>query len=144
MKTTDTTRRRAPLSSYLKAAGLASACAAVVGGSASLFYNENRLLAFVIFAACTAGTFFGLGWVLFVSEYTAEEDPHTEDNVERRWYERATSGAFGDVITTGGIGLFLMSVTRIQVSGVTVITLLLILAMISAFVRYRVARWRDS
>lgn len=102
------------------------------------------MLAFVIFAACTAGTFFALGWVLFVSRYTVAEDPHAEDNVERRWYDRATSGAFGDLITTGGIALFLISVTRIEVSGATVLTLLLILALISVLVRYQVAKRRDA
>ena len=102
------------------------------------------MLGFVIFAACTVGTFFALGWVLFVSKYTVEEDPHAEDNIERRWYDKATSGAFQDILTTGGIALVVLSITRVEISGVSVLLLLLILSMISVAVRFWAARRRDS
>lgn len=143
MATTTDTTRKAPLSAYLLSGFLALVLAAGAGAIASVFYEENRLLAFIIFAGCTAGTFYALGWVLFVSKYTVKSDPHAEDNVEGRWYDTATSGAFGDLITTAGIALILISLTRIEVSGFTVLLLLLILAVVSVLVRYNVAKRRD-
>lgn len=143
-----TTRTRtggkAPLSAYVLSVLMALVLASIVGAIASMFYNENRVLGFVIFAACTAGTFFALGWVLFVSTYTVAEDPHAEDNIEHRWYDKATSGAFHDILTTCGVALVVLTITRIDVSGVSVLLLLLILAMISCAVRFWAAKRRDS
>ncbi|MBD2762522.1 MULTISPECIES: hypothetical protein [unclassified Candidatus Sulfotelmatobacter] len=135
---------KAPLSAYVLSVLMALVLASLVGAIASVFYDENRVLGFVIFAACSVGTFFVLGWVLFVSTYTVAEDPHAEDNIEHRWYDRATSGAFHDILTTAGIALVVVTITRIEVSGVSVLLLLLILAMISCAVRFWAARRRDS
>lgn len=143
METTHRTTGKAPLSAYVMSALLALVLASVVGAIASVFYDENRWLAFVIFAVCTAGTFFALGWVLFVSKYTVESDEHAEDNIEHRWYEKATSGAFHDIITTAGIAVFVLSITRLEVSGVTVLMLILVLAVVSFAVRFWVAKRRD-
>ena len=70
--TTTRTTGKAPLSAYVLAVVTSLVLASIVGAVASVFYDENRLLGFVIFAACTAGTFFALGWVVFVSKYTVE------------------------------------------------------------------------
>ncbi|PZP23561.1 MAG: hypothetical protein DI613_17625 [Kocuria rhizophila] len=144
MATTTRTTGKAPLSAYVLSVLTALVLASIVGAIASMFYDENRLLGFVIFAACTAGTFFALGWVLFVSKYTVESDEHAEDNIERRWYDKATSGAFHDIITTVGIALFVLAITRLEVSGMVVLTLILVLAVVSFAVRFWVARRRDS
>lgn len=138
------TTGKAPLSAYVLSVLMALVLASIVGAVASVFYSENRVLGFVIFAACTVGTFFALGWVLFVSQYTVVEDPHAEDNIEHRWYDKATSGAFHDILTTGGIALVVLSITRVEISGVSVLLVLLILAMISVAVRFWAARRRDS
>ncbi|MEX5273159.1 hypothetical protein RF638_04305 [Kocuria sp. CPCC 205235] len=144
MATTTRTTGKAPLSAYVLSIVMALVLASIVGAIASVFYDENRLLGFVIFSACTAGTFFALGWVLFVSKYTVEEDAHAEDNIEHRWYDKATSGAFHDIITTAGIALFALSVTRLEVSGTAVLILLLTLAMASFGLRFWAAKRRDS
>ncbi|WP_143469951.1 hypothetical protein [Kocuria sp. WRN011] len=144
MATTTRTAGKAPLSAYVLSIVMALVLASIVGAIASVFYDENRLLGFVIFSACTAGTFFALGWVLFVSKYTVEEDAHAEDNIEHRWYDKATSGAFHDIITTAGIALFALAITRLEVSGMVVLTLILVLAVVSFAVRFWVARRRDS
>lgn len=144
MATTTRTTGKAPLSAYVLAVVTSLVLASIVGAVASVFYDENRLLGFVIFAACTAGTFFALGWVVFVSKYTVEPDAHAEDNIESKWYAKATSGAFHDVITTAGIALVVLSISRLEVSGDTVLLLILILAMVSFAVRFWAAKRRDS
>lgn len=53
-------------------------------------------------------------------------------------------GAFHDVITTAGIALVVLSISRLEVSGDTVLLLILILAMVSFTVRFWVAKRRDS
>lgn len=133
---------RAPAGAYARMLATALIGAAAVGGIASLTRPENPWLAFAVFAACTMAPMAMLGWFVFVSRYTVTEEPHAEEGVEHRWYEQATSGAFHDIITMGGIALLVLSVSRLEVTGPTVLLWMLILAAADVAVRYQVLKHR--
>ena len=116
--------------------------AAAVGGIAALARPEDPWLAFAVFAGCTLAPMVMLGWFVFVSRYTVQEEPHGEDGVEHRWYEQAAYGAFHDIITMAGIGLLVLSVTQLEVSGSTVLLWVLVLAAMDVAVRYQVLKRR--
>lgn len=141
---TPTTRAtgRAPAGAYARMLAPALFGAAAVGGIASLSRPENPWLAFAVFAACTLAPMAMLGWFVFVSRYTVTGEPHAEDGVEHRWYEQATSGAFHDIITMGGIALLVLSVSRFDVTGSAVLLWVLILAAADVVVRYQVLKRR--
>ena len=62
--------------------------------------------------------------------------------MEHRWYEQAAYGAFHDIITMGGIALLALSVSRLEVTGSTVLLWMLILASADVVVRYQVLKHR--
>ncbi|RLZ03054.1 hypothetical protein CWC38_07730 [Kocuria tytonicola] len=136
------TTGRAPAGAYALMLAMALVGAAAVGGVASLARPENPWLAFAVFAGCTLAPMAMLGWFVFVSRYTVQEEPHAEDGVEHRWYEQATSGAFHDIITLGGIALLVLSVSQLEVSGSTVLLWVLILAVADVAVRDQVLKRR--
>ena len=64
---------------------------------------------------------------------------HVEDDVEQVWMQRATSGAFLDVVTVLGLATAVVSVTRLgDVSPSLLLLLVLGGAMADAGVRYAV------
>ena len=133
---------RAPVGAYLRMLATALFGAAAVGGIASLTRPGDPWLAFAVFAGCTLAPIAMLGWFVFVSRYTMTVEPHAEDGVEHRWYEQAVSGAFHDLITMGGIALLVLSASRLDVTGSTVLLWILILAALDVVVRYQVLKRR--
>ena len=133
---------RAPVGAYLRMLATALFGAAAVGGIAALTRPEDPWLAFAVFAGCTLAPIAMFGWFVFVSRYTVTVEPHAEDGVEHRWYEQAVSGAFHDLITMGGIALLVLSASRLDVTGSTVLLWILILAALDVVVRYQVLKRR--
>lgn len=126
-----TTRRIAALAVAALVTGL-------VGGAAAAFADDgSRLLAALVFGACTAPVGVALGWALLVAPVEDPAPPHAEDDVERLWMQRATSAAFLDVLVVLGLGLTVMSVVGLDdTSPQLVLTLVLVGAMLDAGVRY--------
>lgn len=143
--TTRTERRmKAPPSTYVAMLITGALAAAALGGAAALFYDENRLMVFTVFAVCTAGPMFALSWFVFVSRYTVKSDPHAEDNVEGQWYDKATLGAFHDFLIVAGLGCVVLALTRFEIAGSTLLVLLLVFVMADAAIRYAVLNRRGA
>lgn len=142
METRDRTTRGAPVGAYARMVVTALLGAAAIGGLASLTRPESPWAAFSVFATCMLAPMAMLGWFVFVSRYIVTTEPHAEEGVEHRWYERATSGAFHDIITMAGIAVLVMSIARFEVAGSTVLLWLLILAALDVVVRYQVLKRR--
>lgn len=84
-----------------------------------------------------------LGWFVFVSRYAVTVEPHAEDGVEHRWYEQTAYGAFHDILTMGGVALLVLSsMSRVEVTGPTVLLWVLVLAAADVAVRYQVLKHR--
>ncbi len=133
---------RAPAGAYARMLATALVGVAAVGGIASLTRPENPWLAFAVFAGCTLSPMAMLGWFMFVSRYAVTVEPHAEDGVEHRWYEQAAYGAFHDILTMGGVALLVLSMSRVEVTGPTVLLWVLVLAAADVAVRYQVLKHR--
>lgn len=122
------------------AVAIAVALAAAIGAGAAAFADDGeKLLAAVVFAACVAPVGYALGWALLVAPVEVPATAHVEDDVEQVWMQRATSGAFLDVITVLGLATAAVSVTRLgDVSPSLLLLLVLVGAMADAAVRYAV------
>lgn len=142
---TTATRTPAPASSYLlmvvAGLGLAAAFGACAGW---LRETGGWWLNFGVFTAATAGPCLSLAWAAIVAPRSAEPDAHAEDNVEARWIEQATSGAFLDVLACAGISLAAVSVLDLEIGGVTVLSGVVALGMLDAWVRYLLAARRGA
>lgn len=139
------TRRRAPLSRYVLAVFLALVLAAGAGILAALFRPEDPWLVGVVFAAATSGPMFGLMWFAFVSRFVVEEEQaHAEENVERRWADRASFGTYCDLLGAAGVALVVLSITGWQVSANAALLAVVLLGMVDFAARYAVISRRES
>lgn len=140
-----TARRRAPLSRYLLAVGLALVLAVGAGILASVFRPEDPWLVGVVFAAAMSGPLFGLMWFLLVARFVVEEEPaHAEESIERRWVDRASFGTYCDLLGTAGVALAVLSITGWQVSANAALLAVVLLGMADFAARYLVISRRES
>lgn len=85
-----------------------------------------------------------VGWVLLVDRDTVRGAVrNTEDTVEGRWYEKATSGAFHDLLVVVGLGTFAMSLAGWDPEVGTVGAALILAMALSAAVRYLLLKRRS-
>lgn len=140
----DDAKPKAPASAYVKMAvvGLGAAC--LISALAMVFRQDNPWLTFAVFAGCTIGPCLALSWFVFVSKYTVIPDKHAAESVESRWYERAASGAFHDMLLACGLGLTVLSVTRMDFTASNALMFVLILCGVDTLVRYRVISRREA
>lgn len=116
-----------------------------IGLLAGSFGGDQFWLRATVFALCTLGPTYGLGWLLFVAPVTeTEQVARPEETVEHQWWERSTSAGFLDVVTVAGVGLFALSVTDLRVDASTVLVGLLLLAFADVAARFTVLRRRDA
>lgn len=88
-----------------------------------------------------------LGWALVVDRRTvAGAVDRPQESAEGRWLDRAHEGTFRDVLVAAGIALpVLLWVPALRdVRGTTVLTVLLVGALVDVFVRYRVIAHREG
>ncbi|MGF1666253.1 MAG: hypothetical protein ACFCVC_08280 [Acidimicrobiia bacterium] len=104
--------------------------ASVVGAVASLFRDEGRLLAGLVFGVMTLGPMVGLATIFFAR---TEAGPRHE-TVEKRWMLEATSGAWGDLVMGLGVFLAVVSIAGLDFGLEPIIVL--VAAMASAALRY--------
>lgn len=137
-------RRPAPWWAWAGAALVALAVAASVGAVAGMFRREDFWLVAVVFAVCVLPPAAMLGWFLVVRPRTSAPEPHAEENVERRWSERAAAGAFWDVLAAAGLALAAISLTGLELSARFALAAVLLLAMVDFYVRHAVVSRRES
>ena len=136
--------RRAPWWAWAGAALVALLVAASVGVAAGLFRREDFWLVAAVFTVCVLPPAFMLGWYLVVLPRTNAPEPHAEENVERRWTERAAAGAFWDVLIVAGLTLAAVSLTGLQLSVSFALAVVVLVAMVDFFVRHAVVSRRES
>lgn len=99
---------------------------------------ERPVLAFALMVTFTLPTAAALGWALLVDRATldgAADKP--EDSVESAWYDKAASGAFGDVLLVGGLGAGGFTLTWIEGPLTWALSALVLFAMLDFAVRYQ-------
>lgn len=121
--------------------GLAAVIAAVA--AAIGFTPTSPWLGAGVLTFTLAGPMIGLAWALCVDRSTlrgATERP--EESIESIWYDRATRGAFHDVLMLSGLGLAALMLTGTQVEGTLVLLGVLAVCLVSTVTRYVIHRQR--
>jgi hypothetical protein len=136
--------RPAPWWAWAGAAVVALAVAASVGVAAGVFRREDFWLVAAVFTVCVLPPAAMLGWFLVVRPRTSAPEPHAEENVERRWSERAAAGAFWDVLVVAGLTLTAVSLTGLELSVSFALAVVVLVAMVDFFVRHAVVSRRES
>ncbi|WP_136787197.1 hypothetical protein [Arthrobacter sp. CAU 1506] len=98
---------------------------------------ERPLLAFAVVVVCTLPVAAALGWAVLVERSTltgAIDKP--EDSIESAWYQKATSGAFGDILLAGGLGAAVFSFTGLEAPIGWILAAVLLFAMLDFAARY--------
>ena len=130
---------------HLAAAVTGLLVAAGVGLLAGSFEPDEFWLRAVVFAACTAGPAYGLGWLLFVSGATGGAAPaHVEETVEHDWWQRSASASFLDLLTVAGVGAFALAVSGLELTASSVLAALIVFAFADVAVRLTVLRRRAA
>lgn len=86
---------------------LALAATLLCAGLAATLTGEDdeRLLTFVVFAVATGPVLVGGAWALVPDPAAPDGPEHVEESVEHSWLERASAGAFTDLLTAMGLAL---------------------------------------
>ena len=119
--------------------------AAVIGVVAGASEPDEFWVRAVVFAACTIGPAYGLGWLVFLSGVTGEDPPaHVEETVEHDWWQRSASASFLDLITVAGVGSVALAVVDLELSASTALAAVILFAFLDVGVRLTVLRRRAA
>lgn len=98
---------------------------------------ERPPLAFVVMAIVTLPVAMTLGWAVLVDRSTlAGATDKPEDSIESAWYEKAASGAFGDVLMVGGLGTAGFTFLQLEAPVSLILLAVTLLAMLDFAARY--------
>lgn len=99
----------------------------------------------VVFAACTFGPAYGLGWLVFLSR-AADPEPvaRPEETVEHDWGQRSSAGSFNDLVVVAGLVAGALAVTGLRVDATLLLAGLLALALADVTVRFSVLSRREA
>lgn len=97
----------------------------------------NFVLAFVVGAVVTLPISTVLGWAILVDRSTlAGAVDRPQDSIEAAWYEKAASGAFGDVLLVAALGAAAFGFTQIAASASAILLAVAVLAALDFGARY--------
>lgn len=103
-----------------------------------LVAQERPAFAGVLFGVMTLPATFGLMWAFLVDRRSlrgASENP--EASIESRWYDKAASATFTDLLLVCGIGATIFTFTRVEANIGLVLAGVIVLAMADFAVRYQ-------
>lgn len=130
---------------HVAAVVTALAVAAGIGLLAGTFGPDEFVLRAVVFAVCTLGPAYGLGWLIFLSGHTGPGPvARPEETVEHEWLHRSASGSFLDLLTAAGLGAAALSITGLQVDAGLMLAALVVLGFADLGVRFTVLRRREA
>jgi hypothetical protein len=137
-------RHRAPAANYVAAVAFGLGGTLAVAALVGLTNSVDFWLAFAIGAGCATFPAFSLGWTIFVAKHTVVVDAHGEDSVERRWLERACSGAFLDVFVATGVAAATLGLTGVDLQADIALLTLGVVMMLDVGLRYLLISRRAS
>lgn len=99
--------------------------------------TANPLLAFCLVVVATLPVTAVLGWAVLVDRSTlAGAIDKPDDSIESAWYDKAASGAFGDILIVGGLSAGGLGLARIEAPLTWALSALVLFAMLDFAVRY--------
>lgn len=119
---------------------LAAVLTAAVGALAAWRANTEPQLTFVVFAATTAPVAFMAAWLILAIDDNSAPT-HPDDTVESIWLQRASAGAFTDLLLAMGLAL---AVQNILAAPPVPLVVFVALAMADVALRYGLLRRREG
>ena len=119
--------------------------ATAIGLLAGLFADDRFWLHVAVFAACTFGPAYGLGWLVFLPR-AADPEPvaRPEESVEHDWWQRSSTGSFTDLVVVAGLVATAIAVTGLHVDATLLLSGLIALALADVTVRFTVLSRREA
>jgi hypothetical protein len=121
-----------------------SLIAAGLGLGAAALRPGDFWLTFGVFTACLLAPSFGLAWLVLGAGRQVEPDPHVEENVESRWFDKAGARALVDTLSATGVAAGTISVLGLAPPADLVLLGLVAFALVDGAVRYAVLARRES
>ncbi|MFT3889344.1 MAG: hypothetical protein QM713_14445 [Arachnia sp.] len=117
---------------------LGALLSAAVGLLFATFGDDGRTwLAFTVMAVTSLPIAVVIFWALLVDLSTLKDRlERPEESIENVWYEKATSGAFHDLIFVFGLGTLALTIFHLDVQAWLVLTVLFLLAAGDVVARY--------
>jgi hypothetical protein len=145
MTATSATRGRKPGVRDLLVVWLVGlAGAACLGLGATLFRPEQFWLVFGVFTACALAPSVGLAWLVVGRGRQVAVDPHAEENVESRWFDKAASGALLDLVPAAGLVAGAVSLFELDLPGDVALLGVVAFALVDGGLRYALLTRRES
>ncbi|MFD1375201.1 hypothetical protein ACFQ4U_02445 [Micrococcus antarcticus] len=118
--------------------GIGIFVSASLGWGFSLLGNAERpVLVFALMAIGTLPASAALGWVLLIDRSTLSGVvKRPDDSIESAWYEKAASGAFGDILLVGGLGAAVFAFMKIEAPVSWCLSAMVLFAMLDIAARY--------
>ncbi len=139
--TLDRTRSRREL---LLVWSTAAVMAAGLGLAVAVFRGEQFWLVFGVFTACFLAPCFGLAWLVLGPGRRVTPDPHADENVESRWFEKAGSGALFDTMAVIGVAVGVLSLFELEADPVLALMGVWVFALGDGVLRYTLLARREA
>ena len=117
---------------------------AAVGLVVALLRPEPFWLVFGVFTACFLGPGVTIAWLVLGAGRTVQPDPHVEENIESRWFDKAGSGALFDTLAGAGIAAGAMSIFGWQPDAGLVLMAVVAFALADGALRYWLLARREA
>ena len=145
MTTTPPTIDRAALRRSLAVEWVAGLLfAAGLGFGAALVRQDQFWLVFGVFTACFLAPSVTLAWLVLGRGRAVQPDPHLEENVEARWFDKAGAGALIDTLAATGVAAGAIGVLGLDPPADLALLGVVAFALVDGAVRYAVLARRES
>jgi hypothetical protein len=118
--------------------------AACLGLGATLFRPEQLWLVFGVFTACSLAPCVALAWLVVGRGRQVALDPHAEENVESRWFDKAASGALVDLVPAAGLVAGAVGLFDVDLPGDLALLGVVAFALVDGGLRYALLTRRES
>jgi hypothetical protein len=118
--------------------------AAGLGLVVALLRGEQFWLVFGVFTACFLAPCVALAWLLLGAGRRVKPDPHVDENVESRWFEKAGSRALFDTLAAVGIAVGVLTVFELEADAGLVLMGVWAFALADGTLRYVLLARREA
>jgi hypothetical protein len=118
--------------------------AAGLGLGAAALQPGEFWLTFGVFTACFLAPSIGLAWLVLGAGRRVQPDPHIEENVEARWFDKAGAGALVDTLAATGVAAGGIGVLGLTPPADLALLGVVAFALVDGALRYAILARRES
>ena len=117
---------------------------AALGLVVALLRPEPFWLVFGVFTACFLGPGVTIAWLVLGAGRRVQPDPHVDENIESRWFDKAGAGALFDTLAAAGITAGALSLFGWEPDAALVLIGVVAFALADGALRYAVLARREA